>query len=137
MFYGFTSGLEEIYICQWFLPWELMARAFVHFSVGVSGILLLFTLINLDNRREFLLMFFSGFWAVIPDIGWLLLRINMPTAANIWKAVFNSPLGNIFWFHPFIDANEPENRVVEMTSGFILLGVAVITYYFANDWKCE
>lgn len=110
-------------------------QAFVHYSVGVSGMLFLLLLVDLDYRQEFLLTFASGFWALVPDLGWLLLRIDMPVAAAVWKATFNSIVGNVFWFHSFIDAHESGDRVVEMTGAFVLLGVAVVAYYVGNDWE--
>lgn len=109
-------------------------RAFVHFSLGVSGMLLVLTFVNLDNRHEFLLMFASGCWALVPDLGWLLLRTGMPEAAALWKSIFNSWLGYLFWFHPLLDGLEPVDRVVEMTSGFVFLAFSITLYYFANDW---
>lgn len=112
-------------------------RAIAHFSVGVSGMLLLLLFVNLDHRREFLLTFVSGFWAMTPDLGWLLLRTGMPGTATLWKAVFNSPFGYLFWFHPLLDAAEPENRVIEMAGAFLLLGFSVSLYYFRNDWESD
>lgn len=116
-------------------PNDGAVRAFVHFSVGVSGMLVVLTFVHLEYRREFLLMFASGLWALVPDLGWLLLRVGTPEAAALWKAVFNSFLGNLFWFHPVLDGMEPVNRVFEMTSGFVLLGLGITLYYFANDWE--
>ena len=112
-------------------------RAFVHFSVGVSGMLLLLSFVDLEFRRQFLAMFASGLWALVPDVGWLLLRVGLPEAATLWKALFNSPLGNLFWFHPVLDAIEPENRVFEMVGGVALLGFAVGAYYLLNDWEAD
>ena len=112
-------------------------RAIVHFSLGVSGMLLVLAFRDLGYRREFLLTFASGFWAMVPDLGWLLLRVGLPEAASLWKALFNSPLGNLFWFAPILDAAEPVDRVFEMTSAFVLLGVGVAVYYLLNDWEAE
>jgi hypothetical protein len=109
-------------------------RAFVHFSVGVSGMLFCLLFIELEPRHEFLALFASGLWALVPDLGWLLLRIGLPGSAALWKQLFNSLLGNLFWFHPVLDAIEPENRVFEMVGGFALLGLAVSIYYLLNDW---
>ena len=110
-------------------------RSIVHFSLGVSVMLVVLTFVNLDYRHEFLLMFLSGFWAMVPDLGWLLLRIGMPGTAAVWKAVFNSPLGLIFWLSPYLDGLEPVNRVFEMTSAFTMLGIGIVVYYFGNDWE--
>lgn len=112
-------------------------RAFVHFSVGVSGMLFLLLLTDFEYRRQFLLMFASGLWALVPDLGWLLLRVGMADVATLWKELFNSPLGNLFWFHPILDAAEPENRVYEMVGGFVLLGFSVGAYYLLNDWESD
>lgn len=117
------------------LPDKLrVMRAFVHFSVGVSGMLMILLLTERPFQHQFLLMFASGLWALIPDLGWLLLRIGAPEAAALWKGVFNSVFGIVFWFHPILDAAEPENRVYEMGGAFTLLGAAVVTYYVFNDW---
>lgn len=112
-------------------------RAIVHFSLGVSGMLLILSFLDLEYRREFLLMFASGYWALVPDLGWLLLRLGMPGAAILWKTVFNSPIGNLFWFAPLLDAAEPVNRVFEMTSAFLLLGAGIGVYYVTTDWDAD
>lgn len=109
-------------------------RAIVHFSVGVSGMLLLLSVLRLEYRHAFVLMFASGYWALIPDVGWLLLRLGLPDIAALWKTVFNSPFGNLFWFAPLLDAAEPVNRVVEMTGAFVLLGAGIVVYYVTTDW---
>lgn len=111
-----------------------MVRAIVHFSLGVSGMLLILTFVDLEYKHEFVMTFASGIWALVPDLGWLLLRIEMPGAADLWKSVFNSALGHVFWFHPLLDGMEPVNRVFEMTSAFVLLAAGVAMYYFGNDW---
>jgi Na+-transporting NADH:ubiquinone oxidoreductase subunit NqrB len=59
----------------------------------------------------------------------------MGGAAIVWKTVFNSVLGNFFWFHPALDAAEPDSRVIELTSAFVLIVFAVGIYYLANDWN--
>ena len=110
-------------------------RAIVHFSVGVSGMMLLLSFINLNNKKEFLLIFISGFWAMVPDLGWLLLRIGMPGIAGFWKTVFNSPIGLLFWFSPFLDGLEPVNRVFEMVSAFMIMATGIIFYYLVNNWN--
>lgn len=112
-------------------------RAIVHFSVGVTGMLLVLSVLDLAYREEFLLTFASGYWALVPDLGWLLLRLGFPGAATLWKSVFNSALGNLFWFAPLIDAAEPVDRVFEMTGAFALLTVGVAVYYVRNDWDAE
>ncbi|EMA44806.1 hypothetical protein [Halococcus saccharolyticus] len=112
-------------------------RAIVHFSVGVSGMLLILLVVERSFRQQFLLIFASGLWAVIPDLGWLLLRVGTPEASVLWKQVFNSVVGYLFWFHPLLDAMEPENRVYEMGGAFSLLGVAVVTFYLLNDWDAD
>lgn len=109
-------------------------RAIVHFSVGVSGMLFILSLINLAYRRAFLLMFASGYWALVPDMGWLLLRLDMPVAAGHWQAVFNSPLGYLFWFAPLLDAAEPVTPVYEMAGAFLLLSTGIAVYYVTTDW---
>lgn len=110
-------------------------RAIVHFSVGVSGMLLLLLLLDLEERYDFVLMFASGFWALVPDLGWVLLRVDMGGVAILWKTLFNSAIGNVFWFHPFLDASEPDSAVIELTSAFVLMFCSVGLYYFANTWN--
>lgn len=95
----------------------------------------LLLLVDLNNRQDFLLIFTSGLWALVPDLGWLLLRVGLPETATLWKTVFNSVFGLIFWFHPVLDTIEPDNRVYEMTGGFVLLSFAVVMFSVANDWE--
>lgn len=110
-------------------------RAIVHFAVGISGMLLVLTYLDLGYRREFLLMFASGFWALIPDLGFVLLRIIGPGVASVWKRVFNSVFGNLFWFHTVLDDLESADDVLELVGALVLLAAAISVYYVSNDWE--
>lgn len=93
--------------------------------------------VELAYRHEFLITFSSGLWALIPDLGWLLLKLQLPEAATVWKATFNSVLGYLFWFHPLLDSHEWIGRLGEMLASFVLLILGVTVYYLANDWEAD
>jgi hypothetical protein len=64
----------------------------------------------------------------------VLLRVGRSDAARAWQGAFDSPLGLLFWFHPVLDALEPEQRVYELTGGVGLLVLGVAVFAVANDW---
>lgn len=109
-------------------------QALVHFTVGVFMALMLLTVIDRPVRQEFLLMFFSGFWGLVPDGHWLLRDVGIDGVAEMWKVVHQTPYANVFWFHHFIDSIETGRNNLEAGISLGVLLVLVLGYYRYNDW---
>ena len=109
-------------------------QALVHFAVGISMALLILTRINLAASQEFLLMFCSGFWGLLPDGHWLFRESGFLGIATSWRAVHQTVYVNVFWFHHFIDSIETGRKNVEAGVALGILLVAVAGYYRYNEW---
>lgn len=108
--------------------------ALVHFAVGLSGGLLALLLVDWPPRREFLLTFSSGVWAMVPDGHWLLHEAGLEAPAALWKLAHATPAADLFWFHRVLDRNETGRPTVEMGAALAVLFVVVVVYYLGNDW---
>jgi hypothetical protein len=109
-------------------------QALVHFAVGIAGGLLLFSVLDRPVRREFLFVFASGFWAMVPDFHWVLRWVGLDRVAAVWKAGHASPFANVFWFHQLLDNSETGRNNLEAGVALAGLVLAVGVYYWTNDW---
>ncbi|QCC47197.1 hypothetical protein [Halobellus limi] len=109
-------------------------QALVHFTVGISIALLIFTRVDLPTPQEFLLMFCSGFWGLVPDGHWLFREFGITGVASTWRAVHQTVYVNVFWFHHFIDSIETGRNNLEAGIALGILLVAVAGYHRYNDW---
>lgn len=109
-------------------------QALVHFTVGVIIALFGLVFVDLPVRREFLLLFLSGFWGMLPDGHWLLVEFGITGPAATWKAVHGQPVANVFWFHHAIDGIDTGRPNLEAGIALALLLVLVAGYYRFNDW---
>jgi hypothetical protein len=112
-------------------------QAIVHFTVGVFMALLALTVLDLPVRREFLLLFLSGFWAMIPDGYWLLRELGIVGPETVWRALHRSAWANVFWFHNVIDGLETGRNNLEASVSLAVLLVLVFGYYRYNDWTVD
>ena len=111
-------------------------QAFVHFAVGVCIGLLVLPLVDLPSNQKFLLIFASGFWALIPDGHWIFKEFDiMLDVQSSWRAVHQTDYVNIFWFHHFIDRIETGRNKLETGVMFCALFVMVLYYYRFNNWE--
>jgi hypothetical protein len=85
-------------------------------------------------RQEFLLLFFSGFWGLIPDGHWLLREFGADGVADAWKSFHRSGYADLFWFHRLIDSLETGRNNLEAGAALVVLLVLVVGYYRYNDW---
>jgi hypothetical protein len=109
--------------------------AFVHFTVGLGGGLLALLLVNWPTQREFLVMFASGVWALVPDGHWMLHEAGFHAPASLWRAAHHTTAANLFWFHQIIDRAETGRPKVEMGVALVGLLLVVGVYYVVNDWS--
>jgi hypothetical protein len=109
-------------------------QALVHFAVGLAGGLLVFSVVDRSPRDELVLIFASGFWAMVPDFHWLLHEAGIDRVAAAWKAVHRTRLVDVFWLHRTLDLAETGQNNLE--AGVALAGcvVALGIYYWVNDW---
>jgi hypothetical protein len=112
-------------------------QALVHFVVGVSAALLIFSVVDWPVRREFLATFLSGFWAMIPDGHWLLREGGVDAAVDAWRSFHQTPYANVFWFHHAIDSLETGQPNLEAGVSLAVLLVVVLLYYRYNDWTMK
>jgi len=112
-------------------------QALVHFTVGVCIALLGLTFVDRPVRKEFLMLFLSGFWALLPDGHWLLTEFGVDGLARVWKSFHRSPYADVFWFHHFIDSHETGRNNLEAGVALGVLFVLVVGYYRYNDWMTD
>lgn len=112
-------------------------QAIVHFAVGLAGGLLVLLFVDWEQPLEFLFLFASGIWAMLPDGHWMLSAFGFAGAAAVWKSFHQTAWANLFWFHHFLDASETGQNNLEAGASLLLLFVAVAVYYLANDWSVE
>lgn len=109
-------------------------QALVHFTVGVFVGLSILTVVDWPVRREFALIFLSGFWGLIPDGHWLVAEFGADGVAAAWRAFHRTPYANVFWFHHLIDSAETGRDTLEAGVALFALLVSVAGYYRYNDW---
>jgi len=110
-------------------------QALVHFTVGVFMALLILVFVDRPAQQEFLLIFLSGFWGLIPDGHWLLREVGVDGIANAWKSFHQSSYADLFWFHRTIDSLETGRNNLEAGISLAILLVLVVGYYWYNDWS--
>jgi len=103
--------------------------------VGVSAALLALTFVDRPVRQEFLLLFLSGFWALVPDGHWMLREFGLTGPANVWRSVHQTVYANVFWFDHLIDHSETGRNNIEAGVGLAVMLACVAGYYVFNDWS--
>ena len=84
---------------------------------------------------EFLLVFASGGWAMLPD-GWYFLRyLGSGQLMLVGLEFHRSVFANVFWFHRILDLMESGNRRMEMAAAVIMLGTSVAMFTVFNGWE--
>lgn len=109
-------------------------KAITHFAVGMSVGVLLVTLFDLRAREEFVAVFLSGIWAMVPDGHWLFREMGVTSVAVVWRRFHQSSLANLCWFHRVLDTNETARPNVEAAMALLVLAVSIGIYYRYNDW---
>lgn len=110
-------------------------QAIVHFSLGLTGGLLVLLFVDWAQPREFLFTFASGIWGMLPDGHWMLSAFGLDGPAAVWRSVHMTPFANVFWFHHFLDAHETGHDNIEAGASLLLLVLVVCLYYLSNDWE--
>jgi len=107
----------------------------VHFVVGLTLGLVVLVVVDWPQHREFLFVFASGLWAILPDGHWMLTEFGLDGPAAVWKGFHRTVFADPFWFHHFLDASETGRKNLEAGMGLFFLFVAVGVYYAANNWE--
>lgn len=107
----------------------------VHFVVGLTLGLVVLLFVDWPQRREFLFVFASGLWAILPDGHWMLAEFGLEGPAAVWKGFHRTAWVDVFWFHHLLDASETGRKNLEAGVSLFFLFVAVGIYYALNDWE--
>jgi hypothetical protein len=110
-------------------------QALVHFTIGLSGALVVLIFVDWPPQQEFPLIFLSGVWAIVPDGHWLLWELGAIRPAMVWRAIHQTALADVFWFHHVIDSIETGQENLEIALSLWALLVAVFGYYHFNNWN--
>lgn len=110
-------------------------QAFVHFTVGVILALVILMVIDRPVSQEFLVMFASGVWGLIPDGHWMLREAGYVGVADRWRAVHETRFADLFWFHHYLDSIETGRNNLEAGIALAALCVVVVGYYWYNNWE--
>jgi hypothetical protein len=100
-----------------------MSLALTHFAVGAGLMQLLLLLPRSPLRFRESLVVASGMWALVPDLHYV-----SPVLRGPLSAIKFSMLGNLFWFHAFLDSlvqGEGTRGGAALALGFLLVSTAV------------
>ncbi|WP_435102656.1 hypothetical protein [Halarchaeum sp. P4] len=92
-----------------------MSLAITHFAFGALCATLLLAYLPVRTRYGFTVAVGSGIWAMLPDF-WHVA----PVAGRAFREVGHSAVGNVFWFHPLLDAADPADTHIV---GAVTVGV--------------
>jgi len=95
-----------------------VSLAITHFAFGALCATLLLAYLPVRTRYGFTVVIVSGIWAMAPDF-W---RVS-PLGETLIRDVGHSTVGNVFWFHPLLDAVDPTDAHVV---GAGMLGVYLL-----------
>ena len=91
-----------------------------HFAVGASCTAVAVSAVAPDLRGRYVVIVLGGFWAIVPDVHWI-----VPVLRPVTKPVIHdSPLADLFWFHGTLDAWDAGDSAV--LSGGSMLGLVVV-----------
>lgn len=81
-----------------------MSQALAHFALGAAGTTVVVSLLQgpLPFKRTLVLL--GGVWAMVPDIYWI-----APTYTEPIRAIHDTALANLFWFHRTFDVLDPHD----------------------------
>jgi hypothetical protein len=104
--------------------------------VGIAGIttaVVLFVLAP-GHRYRGVVIGASGFWAVVPDFHHAMGAF--PSLQTWWRATLHdSVVGNVFWFHRWIDLADPGDRILYSVVMWAALVAVVVTTELAIRWR--
>lgn len=76
-----------------------MSLAITHFAIGATLTAVLVWLVAPTHRYRGTLTVAGGIWALIPDFYYI-----SPVFFSELRGIRGSPVGNVFWFHRYLDA---------------------------------
>lgn len=114
-----------------------MPQALTHFLVGLTGGLIVFTVLDYPVRREVPAIFLSGAWALVPDGHRFFRMASVYSVSDPWQTVHRSRISNVFWFHHALDGAETGLKEFEIAAAFVALLISLAVYYQFNDWSVE
>lgn len=97
-----------------------MSLALTHFAVGSALTILVVAYLVPRVPYPRLIGLLGGVWAMIPDSYWV-----FPAYTEELRALHDSPLANVFWFHRFLDLSDPADS--PRVAAVALAGLLVAT----------
>jgi len=76
-----------------------MSLAITHFAIGATLTAILVWLVAPTYRYRGTLTVAGGIWALVPDFYYI-----SPVFFSELRGIRGSPLGNVFWFHRYLDS---------------------------------
>lgn len=111
---------------------------FVHFAIGMTGGILIAAWLDLAPRQRFPFVFFSGAWAMFPDVQLAVELFGLSPLIAVFGWLHDSSVANVFWFHHLLDVNEAGDIVLTRYYLFVAMAVlmaGVVSYTVFNDWR--
>ena len=99
----------------------MTSLSLAHFAIGATGPTVLVALLPGRIRISRTLVLFGGTWALVPD------AYKLASSYVGWMVGFyDSPLGNLFWFHRLVDALDPtDSYLVPAVAVSMWIGVTI------------
>lgn len=99
-----------------------------HFAVGVTGgaIYLLLTGYHEEISQDGYVLFLSGIWAVLPDLGQPLPGVPQTD---------HSRLADLFWFHYALDTHAMTDSIAATAAFGGLMVLALVCLVGVKRWK--
>jgi hypothetical protein len=80
----------------------------LHFAIGgFLGVVVMLLLSILKNKKYAMyasfLVLLLGVWAMVPDFPEIVKEFDHPNDPILTKEYWNTPMGNVFFAHPWLD----------------------------------
>lgn len=104
-----------------------MSLAITHFAIGATLTAVLVWLVAPTYRYRGTLTVAGGIWALIPDFYYI-----SPVFFSELRGIKGSPLGNVFWFHRYLDGLM-QGQGSRRTAGLAITGLLVVILFV--EWQ--
>lgn len=105
-----------------------MALALTHFALGAGLTTLILLLVRRPVPYERTVVLLGGAWGLVPDLFYV-----VPTHQALLRELKFTAVGNLFWFHAFLDSNFSSNAPFARRNAAIALGFFLVATVVA-EW---